>query len=594
MNNENDNTGAKGKSAKRPILFGALIVIIAICAFVFGGGDDTSMSEARYYTVARNDFLVSITEGGNLEAVNEVLIRNEVEGSSRIVYIIPEGSQVKKGDLLVEMDAAEAILRLNQQEISFARAQADVVQAENTLAIQKSTIQSEIDAAQLKLDFAAMDLQKFREGGSAQLLRDAEIAIQKNQEDLMLEKSDLEWSTKLYDKGFETKSTVDRGNNRVLGLELALEKAKTDQTLLNKFDINRQERQLVSDVEEAKKELQRVKQQGENKLTQYETGLLTEKNTLALQQTKLDNDRLQLEKSKIYAPQNGFVVYSAARSRYSSESLIEEGATIRNRQGLIKLPDTSQMQVEVKVHESHIRKIHAGLTAFVVLDSSPDIRYKAIVSKVAGLPDTQSRYANPNLNVYKTEVVITDPLPLDMKPGVSANTEIVITNIPQTLTIPIQSVTTVKGQQVVYLSGRNPQPVPVEVGMFNSKFIQITDGIKEGDRVLLSPPLESDGGDLGDAVINDGESVNPEDLKPDMEKLKEIQDSKQKMTADSANSFSGGRGADFMKQYDKDGDGKLSEAERAALKSQFGGGGGKGGGGNRRGGGGNPDGPRGN
>jgi HlyD family secretion protein len=586
MSNENEKTGSKGNQSKRPILIAGLLLIIAIIAIVFTTGGDDSQESAKYYTVTRNDFLVSITEGGNLQAVNEVTIRNDVEGSSRIVYIVPEGSQVTKGDLLVELDSADAMEKLNQQEIAFARANADYIQAENTLEIQKSTIQSEIDGAQLALDFAKIDLEKFREGERAQTIRAAEIAIQQTEEALLLAKDELDWSKKLFDQGFETKSTVDRGNLAVLRQQLDLEEAKTAQHVLINFDIPKSERTFISAVEEAKKELERVKQQGENKMTQYETDLLTERNTLDLQKSKVENDRLQLDNTKIYAPQNGFVVYQVARSRYSSESLIEEGATVRNRQGLITLPDTSQMQVEVSVHESHIRKVQQGLTAFVVLDSAPDVRYKAIVSKVAGLPDTQSRWANPNLNVYKTKVVITDPLPPDLKPGVSAKTEIVITNIAKTLTVPIQSVTTLKGQQVVYLSGGESKPSPVTVGMFNSKFIEVTEGLKEGDRVLLSPPLEADGSDLGDAVIADGEGVSAEDLKPDTEALKKIQNSTKELNEGEQKRAGGFNREAMMKQFDTDGDGKLSDAEKAAMRKQFGGGnrgGGEGRGGGNRG-----------
>ena len=92
MSNANENKGSKGNQSNRPILIGALVVIIMIVGYVFATGGDDSQASARYFKVTQNDFLVSITEGGNLEAVNEVIIRNEVEGSSRIVYIVPEGS----------------------------------------------------------------------------------------------------------------------------------------------------------------------------------------------------------------------------------------------------------------------------------------------------------------------------------------------------------------------------------------------------------------------------------------------------------------------------------------------------------------------
>ena len=93
------------------------------------------------------------------------------------------------------------------------------------------------------------------------------------------------------------------------------------------------------------------------------------------------------------------------------------------------------MKVGIKVHESHVNMVRAGQPAFVVLDPMPDKRFQGMVSKSALLPDTQSMFGNPNLKVYKTEVVITDPLP-DVKPGVSARAEIIITNIPRRLTVP--------------------------------------------------------------------------------------------------------------------------------------------------------------
>src|SRR5262249_47897107 len=155
------------------------------------------------------------------------------------------------------------------------------------------------------------------------------------------------------------------------------------------------------------------------------------------------------------------------------------------------LPDTSKMKVTIKVHESHVGLVQVGQPAFVKLDSIPDQRFEGVVQKVALLPDSQSRFGNPNLKVYNTEVVITDPLP-GVKPGVSAQAEIVITNISESISVPLQAVTTLKGRQVVYLEqGNKSTPVPIQVGMFNTKFIEITSGLKEGNRVLLSPPFDS-------------------------------------------------------------------------------------------------------
>ena len=149
-----------------------------------------------------------------------------------------------------------------------------------------------------------------------------------------------------------------------------------------------------------------------------------------------------------------------SENRFSSESLIEEGAVVRNRQELIKLPDTSRMKVTIKVHESHVGLVQPGQPAFVKLDSMPDQRFQGVVEKVALLPDSQSRFGNPNLKVYNTEVVITDPL-AGVKPGVSAQAEIIITNISNALSVPLQAVTSLKGRQVVYVAqGGKTVPIP--------------------------------------------------------------------------------------------------------------------------------------
>jgi len=69
------------------------------------------------------------------------------------------------------------------------------------------------------------------------------------------------------------------------------------------------------------------------------------------------------------------VVYRrSVDSHFSSESLVEGGAVVRNRQELIKLPDLSRMKVVIKVHESHVNMIRPDSRRSSMLDSMPDER----------------------------------------------------------------------------------------------------------------------------------------------------------------------------------------------------------------------------
>jgi len=436
-------------------------------------------------------------------------------------------------------------------------------------------VQSLIDTAILNTNFAYIDYRKFIEGDRLQQLRNAEILIQQAEESLKLNQNQLYWSQRLFDQGFEAKTNLERDQMAVTNGLLSLEQAKTEFKMLELYDLPKLEETYVSTLIEASNELTRVILQGTNTLNKAIADLTTQSNTLRLNEERLQREEEQLEKSKIFAPKGGMVVYAKSRSRFSSESMIEEGAQVRNRQELITLPDTSQMKVDIKIHESQISKVKKGQTSFIVLDQQPDQRYKGIVSKVAPLPDSASFFSDPNLKEYATEILVTDTLP-DLKPGVSARAEIVITNIPNTLKIPIQSVTTVDGKQVVFkqtMSG--PEPVPVEVGLFNTKFIEVLDGVDAGDAILLAPPLQMEEINLAGEVFGDDEAVTADQLKPDTKALEKIESSKRSQGGESGGNKEGqGKSGGFdretmMKRLDTDGDGQISDAEREAARKQF-------------------------
>jgi hypothetical protein len=236
----------------------------------------------------------------------------------------------------------------------------------------------------------------------------------------------------------------------------------------------------------------------------------------------------------------------------------------------------------------------------------PDLRLRGVVNKVGILPDGSSRWSNPNLKVYATEILVTDQLP-DVKPGVSARAEVVITNLNDVLTVPIQSVSTRKGEQVVFLASAPDQPVKVDVGMYNTKFIEVLSGLKEGDQVLLAPPFNTDEKDLGGAVFAEGEVVPAGTSNQVARPVRNREDSPAWSGAngngstgprDREDNASGGgalreppaegggrRGGgggrtnfqEMIKLFDKNGDGQLDDTERAAMRERFpGGGGGRG------------------
>jgi len=173
---------------------------------------------------------------------------------------------------------------------------------------------------------------------------------------------------------------------------------------------------------------------------------------------------------------------------------------VRQRQELIRLPDVSKMLAEIKIHESRVGQVRAGMTAYVRIESIPNRRFKGAVRRVALLPDAQVGWMSPDLKVFPTDVLIEEELPA-LRPGVSARAEIIITNLAKVLSVPIQTVARWHGENVCFVKrGAGVAPVPVTTGWFNDQFVEVTSGLKEGDRVLLAP--------VGDEAIEQSGETN--------------------------------------------------------------------------------------
>jgi multidrug efflux pump subunit AcrA (membrane-fusion protein) len=78
-----------------------------------------------------------------------------------------------------------------------------------------------------------------------------------------------------------------------------------------------------------------------------------------------------------------------------------------------------------------------------------------------------------------------------LKPGMSATVEIVTDQLRDVLYVPIQTVVSYKSQHYVYMIKRGRKHLTdVQIGKYNTQYIEITDGLNEGDELLLYGEVE--------------------------------------------------------------------------------------------------------
>src|SRR4051812_19280918 len=152
----------------------ALVVVLLAGAYFTRGyfqGLRKTYPATAFYHVKRADMLISIAEEGALRALNETVVRSSLEGFNRIIHLATEGSYVEKGELLVELDSSGLKDRLNEQELIYQDRLFQMLQAKGNLNIQKSLVESQIKDAELRVDYAGADLEKYRDGDAPLLIK---------------------------------------------------------------------------------------------------------------------------------------------------------------------------------------------------------------------------------------------------------------------------------------------------------------------------------------------------------------------------------------------------------------------------------------
>ena len=201
-----------------------------------------------------------------------------------------------------------------------------------------------------------------------------------------------------------------------------------------------QKLQLEGDLATAERSLKQVKIDNESELAQRLALKVEADKGEEKELERLDKLKDQLKLCKIYAPHDGMVVYDRDNDRYSSETDIAEGVTVRERQRILSLPDLSQMQVKTQIHEAVLDQIHAGLPVTVKVEAYPNRAYSGVVHEVAVVP-SGSYYTS--VKTYDCVVRINERVE-SLKPGMTAAVEVHVDRIKDVLSVPVQAIVQVE------------------------------------------------------------------------------------------------------------------------------------------------------
>ncbi len=370
------------------------------------------------------------------------------------------------------------------------QANANLKKAEEGLEIQKRQNESDVAAAQLAFVLADLDKKKYINGEYPQLENEQLGAVRVAEEELSRANAVYEYSQRMAQKGYSTANQLEADRIAVMKADVSLEAAQEKLKVLQEYEKERKIEELTALAIESERAQERVERQGIAALAQFQADLEAARLTQTVEQEKLDRVRTQIANSKIYAPQAGEVVYATEDSRRGDSSeVISEGATVRERKALIKLPDLSQMKVDARIHESLISRVREGLPVNIRVDAVPGRVYKGKVVSISSVP-VETSWMRPDLKEYSCviEILSNGDEDLGLKPGLNADVEIIVQERSNVLQVPFQSVVTAGKSKFIYALGpKGVERREVVIGASNDTHVEILDGIQAGERIILNP-----------------------------------------------------------------------------------------------------------
>jgi HlyD family secretion protein len=409
-----------------------------------------------------------------------------------------ETGRTMYSDLLVDLDESGLQEQLKDQKIVVDKAESDWIQAQQTYKIQEEKYKSDKKTAETALELAKIDLEKYLKGDFPQNLKDVDGRIKVAESDLEQQRDRAAWAQRMLKKGYYTVSQSDSEQSKLQSLELALGKVLEEKRVLVDPTYGLKKRTVTDDtnkVDVATINLNQVERQWVATEVQYKTDRDTKESIYKQGLTKYNEIKDEIKKCKLCAPQDGLVVYfvpEQTRWGVGRQAIVAQSEMVAENQKLMQIPDLKHMIVNTKVHEALASRVHTGQPASVRVEAMADRHLKAHVESVANTASQQDFFA-ADVKVYATKVMIDEEVD-GLKPGMTAEVTITIADaLENVMTVPVEAIVGAaemgKTRKCYVMTTSGPVERDIVVGMSNDKEVEVREGLKEGDEVVLNPKV---------------------------------------------------------------------------------------------------------
>ncbi len=437
------------------LIIGGTVVIVLIIAGLLGYQRMTASAAststiAQTVKVTRGSLVATVSASGNVSAPSSAAL--SFTSSGKVAQApVKVGDQVKKGQLLMQLDTTDLNLAMQVAQANLASAQASYDSTQANLQFSLETAQANLASAQASYDSA-----KAKDGTNLQQLIVAKASVDKA-------KAALQEAQAAYN------AIAWRGDVGMTSQAATLASATSDyNSAVATYNITAATindtslRTAQAALDSAKIALQQAQANMDTSTRSAQASLDSAKLAVEQAQRNIDN-------ASLYAPFDGLV----SAVNFASGDTASGTA--------VSVVDLSNLQVQVSIAEVDMANIKVGETAQMSLDAVSGKTYTATVMAIGPVGTVTSGVVN-----YPVTVNITNA-DANIKPGMTATLAIEVDHRDNVLIIPTRAVKTQNNQKVVtvVVAGKSVQK-QVQTGLSSDTMIEVTKGLSEGDEVVVT------------------------------------------------------------------------------------------------------------
>ncbi|MCK4284192.1 MAG: efflux RND transporter periplasmic adaptor subunit [Candidatus Brocadiae bacterium] len=465
--------GLTGDHLKWVAALCALLVLTA-AGIASGGGQDPPPVGGLIVVQARfAEFRRTVRVPGALQPEEKTRITSKLSGVP-ILKLLPEGTAVRAGDVIVELDTADIEENILTVKEDIVTAEANLTAAQ--IAFERAKAEIEEDTAELEAKLAVaqarFDLEQSRPLPGP--LAVARAQLDRAKAGCQYAEYWLASTRELFEEGALSRKDVRAA-------ELAHHSAVLDQQhaqrTLNEIAGGAQPEDLGSaraELTEARVSYEQAAQSKEDRVKTAEASVKSAENALDALRRRLSELEDDLENTQITAPHDGVVFAHAGRQ-------LDIGYPTWPGLVLAELADTSSLVLHGRVREADSRLVVVDQPARVRLLAHPDRAVPGTVTKVA---ETLSEDEDsPGVRYLEVEVKL-DEVPPGMRPRMNGYAEVEVESMSHALVIPRACILDGK---VTALEGTKRRTRSVDVLASDGSMAAIGSGLADGQWVLLNP-----------------------------------------------------------------------------------------------------------